>query len=98
MVESEMDTERIFMPKLGMHMTEGTVSEWLVADGAACDQDAVVVEIDTDKVTHEVEAPAAGYVRIVVPAGTTVEVGTVLGEITAAPAVENNENKENESA
>ena len=93
-----MDTERIFMPKLGMHMTEGTVSEWLVADGAYCDQGAVVVEIDTDKVTHEVEAPAAGYVRIVVPVGTTVDVGTVLGEITAAPATENKENKEKESA
>lgn len=84
-----MDIERIFMPKLGMHMTEGTVSEWLVADGAHCDQGAAVVEIDTDKVTHEVEAPASGHVRIVVSAGATVEVGTVLGEITAAPATQN---------
>jgi pyruvate/2-oxoglutarate dehydrogenase complex dihydrolipoamide acyltransferase (E2) component len=77
-----VDKESIFMPKLGMHMTEGTVSEWLVADGAHCDEGAIVVEIDTDKVTHEVEAPAAGYVRIAVPVGTTVDVGTVLGEIT----------------
>jgi pyruvate dehydrogenase E2 component (dihydrolipoyllysine-residue acetyltransferase) len=90
-----MDAEHIFMPKLGMHMTEGTVSEWLVPDGAYCDQGAGVVEIDTDKITHEVEAPSAGYVRIAVPAGATVEVGTVLGQITAAPATEN---KDKESA
>jgi pyruvate/2-oxoglutarate dehydrogenase complex dihydrolipoamide acyltransferase (E2) component len=82
----EMSAERIYMPKLGMHMTEGTVAEWLVADGDYCEQGAVLVEIETEKVTHEVEAPAAGYVHIAVQEGETVDVGSVLAEITAEPA------------
>ena len=81
-----MSAEHIYMPKLGMHMTEGTVTEWLLADGDYCEQGAVVVEIETEKVAHEVEAPMAGYVRIAVPEGETVDVGTVLAEITAEPA------------
>jgi pyruvate/2-oxoglutarate dehydrogenase complex dihydrolipoamide acyltransferase (E2) component len=78
-----VSSEPIYMPKLGMHMTEGAVAEWLVADGDYCAEGAALVEIETDKTTHEVEAPTAGRLRIVVPAGSTVDVGTVLGEITA---------------
>ncbi|MFE4664659.1 lipoyl domain-containing protein [Streptomyces sp. NPDC056716] len=89
-----MASERIFMPKLGMHMTEGAVSEWLVADGEQCTEGAPVVEIETDKVTQEVEAPASGQVRIIVPAGTTVDVGAVLGEITSTPATGDDERSE----
>jgi pyruvate/2-oxoglutarate dehydrogenase complex dihydrolipoamide acyltransferase (E2) component len=78
-----MSGEPIYMPKLGLHMTEGAIAEWLVADGDYCAEGAALVEIETDKTTHEVEAPTAGRLRIVVPAGSTVDVGTVLGEITA---------------
>jgi pyruvate/2-oxoglutarate dehydrogenase complex dihydrolipoamide acyltransferase (E2) component len=77
-----MGSEPVYMPKLGMHMTEGAVAAWLVADGDYCAEGAALVEIETDKTTHEVEAPAAGCLRIAVPAGSTVDVGTVLGEIT----------------
>jgi pyruvate/2-oxoglutarate dehydrogenase complex dihydrolipoamide acyltransferase (E2) component len=78
-----VSSEHIYMPKLGLHMTEGAIAEWLVADGDYCAEGAALVEIETDKTTHEVGAPTAGRLHIVVPAGSTVDVGTVLGEITA---------------
>jgi pyruvate/2-oxoglutarate dehydrogenase complex dihydrolipoamide acyltransferase (E2) component len=86
-----MTTEQIFMPKLGLHMIEGEVSAWLLDDEAECEKGAIVVEIETEKVTHEIEAPRAGRLRIIVPVGTVVEVGTVLGEIVGESAGEPNE-------
>jgi hypothetical protein len=55
-----MSSEPIYMPKLGLHMTEGAIAEWLVADGYYCAEGAALVEIETDKTTHEVGAPTAG--------------------------------------
>ncbi len=80
-----MTTGQIFMPKLGLHMIEGEVAAWLVDDAGSCQQGTVVVEIETEKVTHEIEAPRAGRLRIIVPSGTVVPVGTILGEIVGEP-------------
>lgn len=64
----------ITMPKLGMTMTEGTVDEWLKAEGDTINKDEAVCIISSEKLTHEVTAPAAGtIVKIVAPVGTTVE-------------------------
>lgn len=69
------------MPKLGLTMTEGAVSEWPVAEGARFERGAVYLVVETDKVANEVEAPDAGkLLRILVPQGETVPVGTVLAE------------------
>jgi pyruvate dehydrogenase E2 component (dihydrolipoamide acetyltransferase) len=69
----------IVMPKLGLSMSEGRLAEWLVraGDDVAAGQPIFVVE--TDKITNEVEAPAAGRIlRIVTPEGDTVDVGATV--------------------
>ncbi len=50
-------TIQIRIPKLGMEMTEGTLAEWLVADGTQVTQDQPMYLLETDKVENEVPAP-----------------------------------------
>ena len=76
-----VQTSRLVMPKLGLTMTEGTVSEWPIAEGARFERGQIYLIVETDKVANEIEAPAAGrFTRILVPQGETVEVGTLLAE------------------
>lgn len=76
-----MATE-IILPKLGFAMTEGVIAEWNVADGAAVQEGDHLYTLEADKATQEVEAPASGVLRILVPAGEDdIAVGTVLGHI-----------------
>lgn len=77
-----MATE-IVMVKVGMTMTEGTVSDWLVDDGQSVAAGDALYRLETEKVDMDVEAEAAGVVRHAVPAGTTVEVGALIGYILA---------------
>jgi 2-oxoglutarate dehydrogenase E2 component (dihydrolipoamide succinyltransferase) len=75
-------TTQIKVPTLGESVTEATVAKWFKAVGEAVAADEPLVELETDKVTVEVPAPAAGTLaEIAVPTGTTVEVGAVLGMI-----------------
>lgn len=68
------------MPKLGLTMTEGVVADWIVQPGGAFSADDAVFVVETDKVANEIPAEAAGTLHeIVVAAGETVPVGTVLG-------------------
>ncbi len=68
------------MPKWGIEMREGTVAEWLVAEGAAFARGDMIALIETDKITNEVEAEfAATLARIVVPAGEVRALGALLG-------------------
>src|SRR5581483_8335862 len=83
----------IKVPALGESVTEATVARWLKKPGEAVAMDDPLVELETDKVTLEVNAPAAGVLsEIVAPEGANVAVGTVLGRIgegaakPAAPA------------
>ena len=86
-----MSTE-IKVPQLGESVTEATVAQWLKNVGDTVSQDEALVELETDKVTLEVNAPHAGTLEdIVAPAGTEVSVGAVLarlasGSAKAAPA------------
>jgi 2-oxoglutarate dehydrogenase E2 component (dihydrolipoamide succinyltransferase) len=81
----------ILVPTLGESVTTATVARWLKQAGERVAADEAVVELETDKVTVEVNAPSAGVMEP--PAakeGDEVEVGTVLGSIAtggeAAPA------------
>jgi biotin carboxyl carrier protein len=56
-------TIQIRIPKLGMEMTEGTLAQWLVDDGAAVAQDEPLYLLETDKVESEITAPSAGVLR-----------------------------------
>jgi pyruvate/2-oxoglutarate dehydrogenase complex dihydrolipoamide acyltransferase (E2) component len=75
-----MSTE-VILPKLNFSMAEGAVAEWLIADGAAVTAGQMLYVLESDKATQEIEAPAAGTLRIKVPAGEQHPCGTVLGVI-----------------
>jgi 2-oxoglutarate dehydrogenase E2 component (dihydrolipoamide succinyltransferase) len=76
-----MATE-IRVPTLGESVTEATVGKWFKKSGDAVKADEPLVELETDKVTVEVPAPASGVLEeIKVSEGQTVEVGAVLGAI-----------------
>ncbi|MBF7015258.1 dihydrolipoamide acetyltransferase family protein (plasmid) [Novosphingobium resinovorum] len=78
------------MPKWGIEMTEGTIADWNVAEGAAFRKGEVIALIETDKITNEYEAEFdAVLARIIVPQGDTVEVGTVLGVFSEGDASAN---------
>lgn len=71
--------EEVIIPRLDQGMEEGIVTSWLVEPGATVNAGDPLVEIETDKVNTELEAPVGGTVlRIDVPEGTQVPVGTVL--------------------
>jgi len=68
------------MPKWGIEMTEGTVAEWQVKEGKPFAKGDVIVLIETDKITNEVEAEADGcLVRILAGEQDTKSVGALLG-------------------
>ena len=76
-----MSTLRPFcMPKWGIEMSEGTIAEWLVAEGAAFKKGDVLCLIETAKISNEVEAERDGVLsRIVAPANGEAEpVGALL--------------------
>ncbi len=76
--------EPILVPQLGMAMTEATIVRWYVEDGAAVKRGEPLVEIETEKVSHTIEAPADGVVRQVAPVGVTLKVQAVVGYLAAA--------------
>jgi 2-oxoglutarate dehydrogenase E2 component (dihydrolipoamide succinyltransferase) len=80
-------TIEIKVPALGESVTEATVGQWFKQPGEAVKADEPVVELETDKVTVEVPAPAAGVLSdIKVPQGTTVGIGAILGSISEGAA------------
>lgn len=81
-----MATE-IRVPTLGESVSEATIAQWFKKPGDAVMADEPLVELETDKVTVEVPAPAAGTLEsIVVNEGDTVEVGALLGQISEGGA------------
>tara|TARA_Y100000817_G_scaffold216517_1_gene170395 strand:- start:10355 stop:11719 length:1365 start_codon:yes stop_codon:yes gene_type:complete len=77
-------SEKILVPELGESITEATVSKWLKNAGDTVETDEPVVELETDKVNLEVPSPSNGVLGAInVKNGQTVEVGSVLGIITA---------------
>jgi pyruvate dehydrogenase E2 component (dihydrolipoamide acetyltransferase) len=73
------------VPTLGMDMEEATVVRWLVEEGAEVEKGEPVLEIDTDKTSFEIEAPAGGTIRnLRGEPGETLPVGATLAYVTAA--------------
>jgi 2-oxoglutarate dehydrogenase E2 component (dihydrolipoamide succinyltransferase) len=80
-------TVEIKVPAMGESVTEATVARWFKKEGESVARDEPLLELETDKVTVEVPAPAAGSIEsISVQAGATVQVGTVLGAIAEGKA------------
>ncbi len=77
----------IKVPTLGESVTEATVAKWFKTPGDAVAADEALVELETDKVTVEVNAPAAGaLLSIAAPEGVDVEVGALLGVLEEGAA------------
>ena len=74
-----MSTE-VILPQMGFSMSEGEVTDWVVADGAQVELGTHLCNLEADKSTVEIEAPAAGTLRILKQPGL-YEVGTVLALI-----------------
>ena len=79
--------KEIRVPALGESVTEATIAKWFKNVGDAVKADEPMVELETDKVTVEVPAPASGKLTsIAAAAGTTVNVGALLGAIEEGAA------------
>ena len=74
-------TTPLRIPQAGAAMEEGTIIEWLVADGAPVAAGQVVYRLDTDKTELDVEAPVAGVLRILAEAGGCYPVGAEVARI-----------------
>ena len=73
----------VTMPKWGMSMQEGVLTEWLVAVGDTVSEGQPLATVETEKVDAEVEAPGAGVVaELLVEAGSEVEVGAVIARLS----------------
>lgn len=73
------------IPKVAVSMREGILTAWLVEDGAAVSEGQPIYSLEIEKSTLDVEAPAAGVLRQLGEAGTTYNVGDVIGEIQVPP-------------
>ena len=77
----------IRVPTLGESVTEATIGQWLKKEGDSVKADEPIVELETDKVSVEVPAPASGVLSIITAKeGDTVELDALLGEIEAGSA------------
>ena len=76
----------ITIPSPGESITEVSLSGWLKDDGAYVEKDELLAEIESDKATLELRAPAAGALKIVTKKGDGIKVGTVVAAIDTAGA------------
>ena len=92
-------TTEVRVPTLGESVSEATVATWFRKPGDRIAADDMLCELETDKVTVEVHAPAAGkLVEIVAPEGTTVGVNALLAQIAEEGAAGPEELKPKQSA
>ena len=80
-----MQNTKVVMPKLGQAMTEGVVMAWHRQDGERVTAGELLVTVETDKATYDLEATASGTLHVVVREGEEVPIHTVIGEIGDAP-------------
>jgi pyruvate/2-oxoglutarate dehydrogenase complex dihydrolipoamide acyltransferase (E2) component len=71
----------ILIPKLGMSMTDATLSQWLVEDGAEIAVGQDIYAIETDKSVQEIQSPVAGRLVIIAKAGEVYPVGALIARI-----------------
>src|SRR6187402_336280 len=79
---AEMASE-VKLPRLGQGMESGTIVKWLKSEGEPVAKGEPLYELDTDKVTQEVEAESDGVLLKIVVADGEVDVGTTVGIIGA---------------
>ncbi len=83
------------MPKMGESITEGTIINWLVAEGGSFEEGDIILEVATDKVDNEVPAPAAGtLMKILFQAKDVVPVGEVMAILEVSEEIKSSKNKD----
>src|SRR5205807_9685487 len=71
----------ITVPGVGESITEGILARWLKPDGSAVKAGEPVFELETDKASNVVPAPASGVLKVEAAEGTTVAIGATVGTI-----------------
>ena len=74
---------KVIMPQIGMTMVEGVIEKWVVPDGGHVEKGDIIVEISTEKLTNEIEAPASGIIQLIAEEGDIVECGCTIAEINS---------------
>jgi pyruvate/2-oxoglutarate dehydrogenase complex dihydrolipoamide acyltransferase (E2) component len=72
----------VLLPKIGFSMSEGTLTEWLVEDGAHIVEGQPIYSLESEKSVQEVESPGTGTLKIIAVVGETYEVGAVIAQIS----------------
>ncbi|NQS91911.1 MAG: 2-oxo acid dehydrogenase subunit E2 [Chloroflexi bacterium] len=83
MMMSTKSVYEVIMPKLGLIMTEALLVEWHKDDQEWVDHGEVIFSLESDKTLIDIEAPASGYIQILVAAGETIPVLTPVAMISA---------------
>jgi len=85
--KGSLPTQEFKMPKMGESITEGTIINWLVAEGESFEEGTILVEVATDKVDNEVPAPSAGKMiahkvgpKDIVPVGAVIAILELSGK------------------
>jgi 2-oxoglutarate dehydrogenase E2 component (dihydrolipoamide succinyltransferase) len=76
----------VVIPAVGESITEGTLAKWLVQDGSIVADSTPLFELETDKISTEVQAGASGQVKLKAKEGEVVPVGGVVAEIDTSKA------------
>ncbi len=77
----------VFMPQFGESVDEAFIVRWIKSVGESVEEHEALVEVNTDKIDVEVPSPASGILtEILVPAGTTIQAGSVVALISADEA------------
>jgi 2-oxoglutarate dehydrogenase E2 component (dihydrolipoamide succinyltransferase) len=76
----------IVIPSVGESVTSGVVAAWRKKDGEFVQRDEVVMDLETDKITMEVTAPASGVLRTSAKEGDQVPIGAVVGRVEESAA------------
>ena len=74
--------EQVLVPSVGESITSGILTSWIKKEGEQVEEGEDLFELETDKATVAVPAPADGTLHILVQEGREVEIGQVVGDLT----------------
>jgi 2-oxoglutarate dehydrogenase E2 component (dihydrolipoamide succinyltransferase) len=83
----------IKIPSPGESITEVEIGKWLVSDGALVTKDQEIAEIESDKATLSITAPATGTLKILLKEGERVAVGSIACQLDSTGTIEPTENE-----
>ena len=72
---------KVVLPQIGMTMQEGTIEKWCKKNGEHIEKGEPMLEISTEKLTNEIEAPASGTFQAIAAEGDIVPCGDEIAEI-----------------